>query len=125
MTGFPAFTVLLFSAAALACSSRQDCDEIESAAGALVNEFAACEPAERCILVDLGSLVPNACLGAFQCSAAFAEGSSLEEFSRRARALEQEFSRCGKCAMADCANTDEWTAYCDHEQGRCRLRAPE
>jgi hypothetical protein len=126
MIGWHALTVAL-PVLAMACSSSQsqDCDDIKSRAGALVAEFAACESGENCVLVDLGPLVENACLGAFQCFTAFAEERDLEEFSRRARALEQEFSRCGECAMADCSNPEGWAAYCDQEQGRCRLRAPE
>ncbi|MGH9320708.1 MAG: hypothetical protein ACRD21_10105 [Vicinamibacteria bacterium] len=125
MTGFFALALALFSLLGPACSTGEDCDDIKKRAGALVAEFAACDAGESCVVVDLGPVVGNACLGDFQCFAALAGESDLSEFSRRARTLEQEFARCEECAMADCSNPEGWTASCDEAQGGCRLRAPE
>jgi hypothetical protein len=123
MMGFHA--MLLFSCLALGCSSIEDCDDIKSRARALVAEFAACDAGRSCVVVDLGRVVENACLGDFQCFTALAEGSDLDELSRRARALEQEFARCGECAKSECARPEGWTAFCDVAQSRCLLRVPE
>ncbi len=123
MTGVHALA--LFSFLVLGCSSSDDCDDIKSRAKALVAEFAACDPGQRCVVVDLGKVVENGCLGDFQCFTALAEGSDLDDLSRRARALEAEFAGCGECSMPECANLERWTAFCDEGQRRCRLRAPD
>src|SRR5262245_30757035 len=123
MTGL--HTLAIASFLLLGCSSADDCDEVESRARMLVDEFAQCDTGESCVVVDLGTLVENACLGGFQCFAALAEGSDLQDFSGRAGALETEFATCGKCSTAECANRDRLEAFCDTGQRRCRLRPRE
>ncbi len=115
----------LFSFLFLGCSSIEDCDDVKSRARTLVAEYARCDAGQKCVVVDLGPLVENACLGDFQCFTALAEGSDLDELAPRARVLEQEFARCGECSMSDCSNPERWTAFCDEAQRRCRLRPPE
>ena len=123
MTGFHTFVIASFLL--LGCSSTDDCEDVKSSARILVDEFAACDAGTSCVVVDLATLVENACLGSFQCFAAFAEGSDLEGFARRAGALEMEFAACGECATAECSNRGRLEAFCDTEQRKCRLRAPE
>jgi hypothetical protein len=123
MRGF--HTLAIASFFLIGCSSADDCEDLKARATALVDEFAACDSGRSCVVLDLATVVENACLGSFQCFAALAEGSDMADFSRRARALEMEFAACGECATADCANRDTLEAFCDTEQRRCRLRSRE
>jgi hypothetical protein len=125
MTALDRLAIALLSLLGWGCSTREDCADVKSRAKALVAEFAACDSGRSCLVVDLGAVVGNSCLGDFQCFAALAEGSDPAELSRRARSLEQEYASCGECAMPECSNREGWTAFCDEALGRCRLRAPD
>lgn len=118
-------TALLASFLFPGCADAEECREIKREAALLRAEFEACDGDDRCVVVDLGSMVENACLGEFQCVAAFAEDRDVQEFSRRARELEQDFSSCRECAKAECSRPDRWTAYCDAAERKCQLRARE
>ncbi len=123
MTGL--HTLALLSFLFLGCSSTDDCDDVKSRARALVDEFAVCDAAQKCVVVELGPLVEDACFGDFQCFSALAEGSDLDDFSRRARALEAEFTSCRECSMPECARREKLTAFCDEARHRCQLHTVE
>jgi len=125
MARIPAPRTLLASFLWLGCAQADECQETKTKAASLVAEFAACGGDDRCVVVDLAPVVENPCLGAFQCFAAFTEGVDLEEFSRRARELEREFSSCRECAIAECATPESLTAVCDPTSRRCKLRRRE
>jgi len=99
-----------------------DCDDLKKEAKELKDTYAACSSGDACVVVDMYSLAgANNCLAAFQCSAALREGSDLDAFGSRARAIASDFEDCSECTMAGCVDPSQLHAECNGSTGRCEL----
>jgi len=105
---------------ATGCGS--DCDDLKREARELKDDYAACSSGDTCVVVDMYSLAgANNCLAAFQCSAALREGTDLDAFGSKARAIASDFEGCSECSMAGCVDPSQLRAECNTAEGRCVL----
>jgi hypothetical protein len=115
---------LCFASLVAASACGPDCDDIRRDSEALVESYAACSQGDGCIVVDMYELVGSGsdnCLSAFQCSAALRDGTDVDAFAKKARALADDYEGCDECAIAGCVGPGPLTASCNTSTGRCEI----
>lgn len=112
----------LFLALALLCGAAcgGDCGEIQDEARRLKAAYQACQGGQACVVRNLYELVPNSCLGAFQCSDALRADADLDRLARLGRQLSEDVQSCGMCVQASCAPAPA-EARCNLATGRCEV----
>lgn len=112
----------------MSCGSNIDgrditCTDIKESSVSLKKSYTSCKQGDSCYFVDMYDVVSrDNCILAFQCSSSFRTDSDIDEFREEAQKLVNDFRSCSECAMASCAGTSGYEAFCNIEKGLCDMR---
>ena len=107
----------------LAGTSCTTCEDLKEEARALRDGAAFCEAGDTCTIVSMYDMAgANNCLGAFQCGHALNADTDLDSFSKKAKAIADDFNDgCNECTMAGCVDSTTLTAFCDLDTHTCAV----